>query len=192
MSTLAQPTLGHPRAAGTQRTRRPSTAWYWVAAIVAIAGLTAGLWFGVDNYRDAQRHLDSFDRLSVPGQVTLSLPEETSRVVYYEGDKDVRFNDLAIRISDPGGAPIAVDRYEGEMIYETLDFTQGRAVATFRTDMAGPYRLEVSGMNEGQLTVGDNFSRRAIPGVLAGLGIVVLGLVLWLVTLIKRQLSPGK
>ena len=102
----------------------------------------------------------------------------------------MRFDDLAIAVADPRGAPVDVEPYEGEMIYETLDLTQGRAVATFDAPRAGTYYVAVSGVDAGQLTVGDSFAGRALPDVLTGLGIAVLGVVvglaLWLVTFIKR------
>ena len=45
--------------------------------------------------------------------------------------------------------------------------------------------VEVSGFETGQITVGESYSRLALPGVLAGLAIagfsLVAGLVLWLV-----------
>ena len=77
------------------------------------------------------------------------------------------------------------------MIYEDLDGTHGRAVATFNANRAGTYVVEVSGVDTGQLTVGDSVAGRALPGALTGLGIaglaLIAGFVLWLTTFINRS-----
>jgi hypothetical protein len=61
----------------------------------------------------------------------------------------------------------------------------GRAIASFDAGQVGAYLVEVSGFETGQITVGESYSRLALPGVLAGLAIagfsLVAGLVLWLV-----------
>jgi hypothetical protein len=91
--------------------------------------------------------------------------------MYYEGGDTIRFNELTIAVTDPAGSPVDVSQYEGEMIYETGDLTQGRAVATFDASERGSYKIAVSGVDSGQLVVGESFSGRALPGVLAGLAI---------------------
>jgi hypothetical protein len=162
-----------------------------LAATIAIAGGVAGLALGIDSYRGSQRHIDSFERVAIPGAMALQISEPTGRVLYYEGDDTVRFNHLSITVTDPAGAPVEVNRYVGEMIYETLDLTHGRAVATFNATQTGTYDIDVIGVDTGQLVVGDSFSRRALPGVLTGLAIagvsIIAGFVLWLLTLIQRS-----
>lgn len=179
-------TLTHPTA-----TAGPSTSRYWLAALIAIVGLVAGVAFGVMSYRDAQARIDDFDRMSIPGTMTVQLDKATGRVMYYEGSNTIRLNELTIAVTDPAGTPVDVSPYDGEMIYETVDSTQGRAVATFDASEPGTYQIAVSGVDSGQLVVGESFSSRALPGVLAGLAIaglsVTAGFVLWLLTFIKRS-----
>jgi hypothetical protein len=181
MSTLTRPT----------DTAGPSTSRYWLAAVIAIVGLVAGVAFGVVSYTDSQDRIDDFDRVSIPGRMAVQLDEATGRVMYYEGSNTIRFNELSIAVTDPAGTPVDVSPYEGEMIYETGDLTQGRAVATFDASEPGTYEIAVSGIDSGQLVVGESFSGRALPGVLAALAIaglsVIAGSVLWLRTLIKRS-----
>ncbi len=102
----------------------------------------------------------------------------------------MRFDDLTIAVRDPAGSPVDVAPYRGELIYEKVDLTQGRAVATFDAQRAGIYEIQVSGVSIGRLVVGDSYARRALPGVVSGLAIaavsVVAGLVLWLVTFDRR------
>jgi hypothetical protein len=184
MSTLTHPT----------GTAVPSTSRYWLAAVIAIVGLVAGVAFGVMSYRDSQDRIDDFDRVSIPGTMSVQLDEATGRVMYYEGTDTIRFNELSIAVTDPAGTPVDVSPYDGEMIYETGDLTQGRAVATFDVSEPGTYEIAVSGIDSGQLVVGESFSGRALPGVLAGLAIaglsVTAGFVLWLLTFVMRSSAP--
>jgi hypothetical protein len=149
---------------------------YWLAAIIAVLGVVGGGAFGLASYRDVQRHLDTLDRASIPGTLTVDVSTPAERVVYVEDAEDVTFDDLTITVTDPVGDPVAITPYEGELVYETLDLTTGRAVATFRADQAGLYVVQVSGQNAGVLTVGGSVAREVLPAVLAGLGIIVVSL----------------
>jgi hypothetical protein len=174
MSTriLTQPTSGSsPPATASGR------GLYWLAAIIAVLGVIGGTAFGLTSYRDAQRHLDTFDRVSIPGTLTVDISTPTDRVVYVEHADNVTFDDFTITITDPLGHPVAVDPYEGELVYETLDLTKGRAVATFHADETGPYLIQVSGPKTGELTVGDSFAREVLPAVLTSIGIVLASLI---------------
>ncbi len=163
---------------------------YWLAAVIAVVGAGAGLTIGLTAYWDGPRQIDTFDGVTIPGTRTVQLDEPGGRVVYYEGDK-TQFGDVTIAITDPAGTPMAVDRYEGEMIYDAPDSTQGRALATFDGAEPGAYTVVVSGVDTGRLTIGDSVARRALPEVLAGLAIaglsVVAAFVVWLTTFIKRS-----
>jgi hypothetical protein len=55
------------------------------------------------------------------------------------GRQGPHYEDLTITVIDPLGDSVAVDPYEGELVYETLDLTQGRASATINADQTGPY-----------------------------------------------------
>jgi hypothetical protein len=187
MRTDTQPTI----AASPPRTHdRPSRSWFWPGIGVAVVGVAAGLMLGITSYQDSQQKIDSFARMSVPGTVTVQVDEPGQRVVYYEGDENVGIDDLVIGIIDPTGATVAIAKYEGELIYETTDLTLGRAVASFDAAQTGVYKIEVSGIDTGQVTVGESFSRLALPGVLAGLAIAILsllaGFVLWLFSIVRR------
>jgi hypothetical protein len=78
-------TLTHSTA-----TAVPSTSRYWLAAVVPIVGLVAGVASGVLSYRDSQDRIDEFDRVSIPGTMTVQLDEATGRVMYYEGTAAMR------------------------------------------------------------------------------------------------------
>jgi hypothetical protein len=110
--------------------------------------------------------------------VTVVVSEPTERVVYYEGSDSVTFDDLAITVTDPSGQPVAVRSYRGDLVYEKVDLTTGRAVATFQAESAGSYIVHVKGVDTGQFTVGDSYAKRALPGVLIGLGIAAAACVI--------------
>jgi hypothetical protein len=60
-------TLTHPTA-----TAGPSTSRYWLAAVIAIVGPAAGVAVGVMSYRESQARIDDFDRVSIPGTMTVA------------------------------------------------------------------------------------------------------------------------
>ena len=122
---------------------------------------------------------------------TLTHPTATASPSTSRCPDTIRFNETSIAVTDPAGTPVDVGPYDGEMIYASVDSTQGRAVATFDASEPGSYEIAVSGIDSGQLVVGESFSGRALPGVLAGLAVaglsVTAGFVVWLLTFIKRR-----
>ena len=189
MRTDTRPTIAtSPPPSGTHN--RSSRSWFGRGVGVAVVGLVTGLFFGITSYQDSQREIDTFARVAVPGTMTVQVDEPGQQVVYYEGNTNVGIDGLVVSITDPAGTTVAVAPYEGELIYETKDLTLGRAIASFDTTQIGDYDVEVSGIDIGQVTVGESFSRLALPGVLAGLVIaglsLVAGFVLWLYSILRR------
>lgn len=169
---------------------RSSRSWFWPAIGIAVIGLIVGLVIGITSFQDSQQQVDAFARSSVPGTVTMEVDEPGRQVVYYEGDLSVGLEDLVVNVTDAAGTTVAIAPYGSELIYETTDQTLGRAIATFDAAQIGAYEIEVSGIDIGQVTVGESFARLALPGVLAGLVIAGLslvgGLALWLVSALRR------
>jgi hypothetical protein len=145
---------------------------------------------GITSYQDSQQRIDTFARISVPGTVTMQVDEPGQQVVYYEGDRSVGLDDMVVSVVEPLGSTVAIAPYEGELIYETTDLTLGRAIASFDAAQIGDYEIEVTGIDTGHVTVGESFSRLALPGVLAGLAIaglsLVAGVALWLFSILRR------
>jgi len=81
------PTL--PPIASLQARKRPSTAGYWVAAVVAVLGLTAAFLWGAVGISNTQDRVDGLDRAAVPGQVTVSVTDPATILVYHESAGEV-------------------------------------------------------------------------------------------------------
>jgi hypothetical protein len=69
--------------------KRPSTAGYWVAAVVAVLGLTAAFLWGAIGIHTTGDRVDGFDRLAVPGAATVSVTNAGTMVVYHESAAEV-------------------------------------------------------------------------------------------------------
>jgi hypothetical protein len=129
-------------------TRRPSRAGYWVAGLIAVAGLAgAAIWMlvGLSGMVD---QVDAFPRMDVPNERVLTVHEPLDLTIFYEApgiDQDqAELPPLTIFIFDPDGAPVTVAGYGSELTYHVGDHS-GRAVATFTAAAAGDYRVLVEG-----------------------------------------------
>jgi hypothetical protein len=81
------PTL--PPIPPLQARKRPPTAGYWVAAVIAVLGLMAAFLWGAVGINNTQDRVDSFDRLAVPGATTVSVTDPGAMVVYHESVAEV-------------------------------------------------------------------------------------------------------
>jgi hypothetical protein len=103
-----------------QARKRPSTAGYWVAAVVAVLGLTAAFLWGAIGISTTQDRINGFDRLAVPGTVTVSVSDPGTMVIYHESAAEVaRYAEPSAngRIAtrwDPGTRTIVTVPYAGE------------------------------------------------------------------------------
>ena len=169
---------------------RTSRSWLWPGVGIAVVGLIAGLVLGLTSYQDSQREIDTFARMTVPGTMTVQVDQPDQQVVYYEGVEGVGVDELAVSITDKAGSAVALAPYEGELIYDTTDLTLGRAIASFDATQIGAYQIEVTGIDTGQITVGQSVARFALPGVIGGLAIagfsLLAGFAIWLYSILKR------
>jgi hypothetical protein len=75
---------------------RPSTAGYWIAAVVAVLGLMAAFLWGAVGIHTTRDRVDGFDRLAVPGVTTVSVVNPGTLVAYHESAGEVaRYTDPA-------------------------------------------------------------------------------------------------
>ena len=82
--TELRPPSTRPTEPPAPSRQQPSTVGYWVVAIVAVLGLTAALVWGAVGTVTALDQVDNFDRVAVPGAMTVSVTDPGTRVVYYE------------------------------------------------------------------------------------------------------------
>jgi hypothetical protein len=113
------PTL--PPIAPRHASKRPSTAGYCVAAVVAALGLTAAFLWGAIGIHTTQDRVDGFARLTVPGATTASVTDPGTMVAYHESAAEVaRYVEptangrLAATRWDPGTRTIVTVPYTGE------------------------------------------------------------------------------
>jgi hypothetical protein len=112
------PTL--PPIPPRQASRRTSTTGYWVAALVAVLGITAAFLWGALGISNTQDRINSFDRLAIPGTVTVSVTDPGTLVVYHESQGEVaRYADPTASGRpgtrwDPGTRTIVTVRYPAD------------------------------------------------------------------------------
>jgi hypothetical protein len=87
--TELRPPPTRPPIPPRQASKRPSTAGYWVAAVVAVLGLTAAFLWGAVGINTTQDRINGFARLAVPGATTVSVTDPGIMVVYHESAAEV-------------------------------------------------------------------------------------------------------
>ena len=118
--TDLRPPPTRPPIASLDAMKRPSTIGYWVAAVVAVLGLTAAFLWGAVGISNTQDRVDGFDRLAVPGATAVSVTEPGIMVVYNESAAEVgRYAEptangrMATRW-DPGTRTVVTVRYPSD------------------------------------------------------------------------------
>jgi len=197
----------------------PSSIGYWVAGILAVLGITAALVWGAVGTISALDRVDSFDRTTVPGAVTVQVTDPGTMVVYYESvaefmrDADPRatgrpatpsnlaatptWQQLGLTVTGPDGAVMPVGTYRSTARYDVDSGRLGRAVARFEATTAGQYRVSAARAAEAgaTLAVGGNFARSiamtALGTGLLGLVTIAAAVLLAIATYRARSRSTG-
>jgi hypothetical protein len=119
--TQLRPPPRRPPIASRHASKRPSTAGYWVAAVVAVLGLTAAFLWGAVGIHTTGDRVDGFDRLAAPGATTVSVTDPATMVIYHESAAEVaRYVEptangrIATTRWDPGTRTIVTVAYTGE------------------------------------------------------------------------------
>jgi hypothetical protein len=118
--TELRPPPTRPSVPPLQARTRPSTAGYWVAAIVAVLGLTAALAWGAVGTSNTLDRVNGFDRLTVPGATTVSVTDPGTLVIYHESAAEVaRYTEPTATGRpatrwDPGTRTIVTVRYPSD------------------------------------------------------------------------------
>ncbi len=185
-----------PRRPDTASSRKmPSTAGYWIGAIVAVVGLALAATLGVMTFVRMNDHLNTFPRMSIPGTMTVNLDASTGRTIYVEWIAPLPLAALDLRVTDPNGKEVVVRPYVIDLHYDVPGFTgnMGHAVGTFNTTVAGPYQIEAAGTAPSgtTLAVGDTFYTSILGYGLGAFAALLLalggGLTLVIVTAVRRS-----
>lgn len=180
--TELRPPPTYPPPPPTPIHKQPSSGWYWVAGILAVLGLTTALVWGAVGTISALDEVDSFERTTVPGAVTVPVTDPGTMIVYYENPAELAryatntptWQQLRLTVTGPDGA-VLVSTYRSTARYDVDPGRLGRAVAKFEAATAGQYRVSTARAVEpgATLAVGDNFARDIAMTIL---GAATLGL----------------
>jgi hypothetical protein len=181
--TELRPPPTYPPPPPTPIYKQPSSGWYWVAGILAVLGLTAALVWGAVGTISALDEVDSFERTTVPGAVTMPVTDPGTMVVYYENPTELAryttntptWQQLRLTVTGPNGA-VLVSNYRSTARYDVDPGRLGRAVAKFEATTAGQYRVSTArAVAPGAtLAVGDNFARDIALTALGGASLALV------------------
>lgn len=182
-------------AASTAASRKPSSAGYRVAAVVALAGLLGAVLWAALGALGAVTAPDDLARAALPANVTAEVTEPGTLVVYYEGDPVPSLAQLDVEVAGPGGPLVQVSDVGYDLRYDspTEPGGVGTAVATFEAAEPGQYaitsRYDPRGL--AHLAVGENigadFVQRMLGPVLLAAGTLLVAVVVALSTVTRRS-----
>lgn len=175
--------------------RAPSSLGYWIGALLIVAGIGGGIFWGVTKAVDFQDAIDGFERAPV-GQISTIELDEGDYVVYAErgGGDPLSLVVGEVRMRPAGGEgadEIEFEDYTSEFTYD-IGTRAGRAQLTFSIDDAGAYRVRVEDLNSattaafGPSVASDLVSAIVGAFVIAIVGIVA-GVILLIVTGVRRR-----
>jgi hypothetical protein len=147
----AEPGTLRPRPAR----RRPPRSRYWLAGLVAVAGIVVALVYSIAAQAVLSNHADGFARASIPGEMTLHVDHATTFYVFAEG---AGWFHPSVRVTDSEGHAVAVGATSpGPSYYHGGN--QASAVGTFRAVQPGDYKVAVStgATVQGDFAVGGGF-----------------------------------
>jgi hypothetical protein len=189
--------IGNLQVVGVHRQvsdrRRPSTAGYRLAVVIAVMGLVAGAAWGITAYLGMQRQIDDFVRVSIPGQAVVSIPEAGGRVLYYEGPESISLTDLAPHVRAPDGTAVRVQDYGLDLRYDAPGGGVGRAIGAFEADSPGRYEVRIDGTAPpgAEVAIGETIANSKLGSIVGAvlliLGSLGAGVVLTIVTAIRRS-----
>jgi hypothetical protein len=171
-----------------------SRAGYLIGGGLVVAGMIgAVLWFATSLMRLGDE-VDNFQRVPVPGKMTMKL-EAHKYVVYYEGlTADEVVPPVEITITDTKtGTPLAITPYGGSQTYSVSNH-EGSALGTVTPTQPGVYavrtdrNVRASGAN---VALGRSLTWPILRGILGTIVIGLLlagsGVVLLIITAVRRS-----
>lgn len=178
----------------TPARRRPSTAGYWLGAVVAVLATLGALAWGISTFLGWQTHVEDFARLTPPGMVSVSVSDPDTRYLYLEHDRSTAVPSVpTVTVTGPSGTEVPSTAYRAQLRYDVPDEADriGDAVLTFEADEPGTYLVTVGDTDQGTtVAVGDDLLRgwglQVVGSVALLLGGLFVGLTLVVVTAARR------
>ena len=169
----------------------PSIAGYLLAALLAVAGIVAGVALIVSGIRSYIDKVEGFERFPVPDSRAVEL-DDGGHSIYFERpglDSEEALPAISVSVTGPDGDPVPLDDYDSDVSY-SVSGHDGRGVFTFRADEAGLYTVQADG-SDAEVAVGRGIGARFAGSVVAGVATLllapVLGAVLALITFLRRS-----
>lgn len=173
---------------------KPSVGGYWIAAVIAVAGLLGAVVWAAFGALGSVTRTGDLAREALPASMTTEVSEPGTLVVYYEGGSVPSSAQLDVRVSGPDGAAVPVGDFGYDLRYDapTQPDVVGRAVATFEATEPGQHTITSRYDPQGlaYLAVGENigadFVQRMFGPSLLAAGTLLLAIVIALSTAVRR------
>jgi hypothetical protein len=178
--------------------RQPSTGWYWVAGIVALAGVIAGIVLGLTTFLSYQDDLREMAR-DAGGEVRVTLTTDQDAVVFLEGPGVADNKDLrpTVAVTGPEGDDLTVESYDAELLYDVpgRQGETGRAIATFDVTASGVHTVSADTPDDTTIAVGAGLNFATLTQFVAALALPALAVLLAIgmavsVAIMRRSQPP--
>lgn len=188
------PAPGPPRPGEPARIR-PGAGWFVFGGILMAVAVIGSIGIMAVSAVNVFSKVDDFERVGVPGQGPVEITSTGSYTIYHEfrGADDVRSPSSVddLELVSPSGATVPLQRYDGTISYATGN-REGVALRSFRAEETGTYQLSSESLT-GTLAVGEGLGSGLVAavvfGIVFGLAFFVAGLVIIIVTAVRRGKS---
>lgn len=175
-----------PGLSGPPAEVRPKARWFWIGGGIIALGVVAAIATFVLGFAGIANTVDDFERVTPDGGGA-SIDSAGEYVIYNEGLGS--FADVII--TSPDGEAIPLSFYSGGLTYG-FGGRSGNALYTFDAPGAGVYRVETNAnIAIGKSIAGDLVRTIVLPFAIGGLTFV-LGLIVIIVTAVRRSGSKKR
>jgi len=180
---------------------RPSRLGYWIAAVL-VAVAVVGAVLAVVGFSSLGREVDSFQRVQVPGDATVTFSKSGGYLLYFEGPG---FSGLSstgtVRVSiqsQDSGQQVSITPLHGKQETYTLGGHSGQAVASFTIATPGRYVVNAGIPTDpapADIAVGPGIGAtlvQAIIGLVFGILALIAALAVGIITRVLRSRSARR
>ena len=187
--------------------RRPGGTGIWVGVGLVLAGIVVGIALVVVGARSVVTGVTDLERVPIAEGGTVEIDRTGAMEVYAErdvaGSAPTTFSSstsggpvpqVDVVIRDPDGDPVPIRPVPGSEEYQS-DGHWGARIGRIDADQTGTYTVEVEGGADESpydtIAVGDSVNPRGlwmvVGGILGGALVVLIGLVVIIVSAVKRS-----